>query len=87
MNNKKLLKYEYPKWYITPQEFANLVVLSLEENSCFKSNKKAHPQDIEAMFSVTAKAIADGIAYAGFKLSESKTNKKNALLTPKNLLK
>jgi hypothetical protein len=81
MNNKK------PEWYVTPQEFANLIVLTLDENDYFKSNEKAHPQDIETMFSVTAKAIADGIAYAGFKLSESKANKKNALLTPKTLLK
>jgi hypothetical protein len=81
MNNKK------PEWYVTPQEFADLIVLTLDENDYFKSNEKAHPQDIETMFSVTAKAIADGIAYAGFKLSQKNTQKKNALLTPRSLLK
>jgi hypothetical protein len=81
------MKYEHPEWYMTTQEFADLIVLTLEENDYFKSNEKAHPQDIEYMFSIIGKAIAQGVSYVGTKSSQKNTQNKNALLTPKNLLK
>ena len=81
------MKYEHPEWYMTSQEFADLIVLTLEENDYFKRSQKAHPQDIEYIFSVTAKAIAQGVVYAGDKTSKLTLKDKEALLTPKNLLK
>lgn len=81
------MKSENPEWYMTPQEFAAIIILTLEENDYFQSDEKAHPQDIEYMFSIIGKAIAQGVSYAGAMSSQKNKQKKNALLTPKNLLK
>jgi hypothetical protein len=81
MNNK------VPEWYMTPQEFAAIIVLTLEENNYFNSDEKAHPQDIEYMFSIVGNAIAQGVSYAGAMSSQKNKQKKNALLTPRSLLK
>jgi transposase len=81
------MKNENPEWYMTPKEFGAIIILTLEENDYFKSNEKAHPQDIEYMFSIIGKAIAQGVSYAGTKTSQKNTQKKNALLTPRSLLK
>jgi transposase len=81
------MKSKNPEWYMTPEEFAAIIILTLEENDYFRSNEKAHPQDIEYMFSIIGKAIAQGVSYAGTKASQKNTQKKNALLFPNNLLK
>lgn len=48
-------------FYMTPQEFADLIVETLQESNYFKKDQKAHPVDIEAAFSTVAFAIASGI--------------------------
>lgn len=72
--------WEKPVWYLTPQEFADIIVDSLEENNYFKRDEKAHPVDIEAAFSTTAVAIAHAIDAVGKKIyQESKKNKKGMM--------
>lgn len=66
-----------PAWYLTPQEFANIVIDSLEENGYFKRNEKAHPEDIECAFSTTASAVATSIGYIGRKIHEQQISEDN----------
>jgi len=49
------------KFYMTPQEFADLIVDTLEDGNLFKRDQKTHPIDLEASFSTVAFAIANGI--------------------------
>lgn len=58
---------ETPNWYVTPTEFAGLVVAVLEQNGYFKKDQLAHPEDIVIAFTSTAEAIAVGMGYAGRK--------------------
>ena len=79
-----------PAWYLTPQEFADIIVDSLENNNYFKRNEKAHPVDIEAAFSTTASAIATAIDAIGKKMHEESTrtaSEKHAIMQPKDLKK
>lgn len=79
-----------PAWYLTPQEFADIIVDSLENNNYFKRNEKAHPVDIEAAFSTTASAVATAIDAIGKKMHEenNRTNsEKHAMMQPKDLRK
>lgn len=74
-----------PDWYITPQEFADLVVESLERTNHFKRGERAHPEDIVIAFVTQAEAIAIGAGAAGRKIYEA--SKKNAVMSPGNLRK
>ena len=79
-----------PAWYLTPQEFADIIVDSLENNDYFKRNEKAHPVDIEAAFSTTASAIATAIDAIGKKMHEESiknVSEKHAMMQPKDLRK
>lgn len=80
-------EYKKPAWYLTPTEFAEIIVTSLEENGYFKHNEKAHPSDIEAAFSTTASAIATSIDYIGKKIYDSENNEKKAMMESTNLKK
>ena len=77
--------WKKPDWYMTPREFADLVVDSLEATHHFKSNESAHPEDLVIAFTTQAEAIAIGVGAAGRKISESE--KKNAVMETKNLRK
>lgn len=57
-----------PDWYMTTQEFANLVVESLASTNYFKKDELAHPEDIVSAFVSQAEAIALGAAAAGRKI-------------------
>ena len=79
-----------PAWYLTPQEFANIIIDSLEENNYFKRDEKAHPVDIEAAFSTTASAVATAIDAIGRKMHEESirtASEKQAMMQTKNLKK
>ena len=79
-----------PAWYLTPQEFADIIVESLENNNSFKRNEKAHPVDIEAAFSTTASAIATAIDAIGKKMHEESirtVSEKHAMMQAKDLRK
>jgi hypothetical protein len=80
--------WKKPAWYLTPEEFAKIIVDSLEENNYFKHDEKAHPVDIEAAFSTTASAIAHAIDAIGKKMyEEEKQTEKQAMMMPKDLKK
>lgn len=79
--------WEKPVWYLTPQEFADIIVDSLEENNYFKRDEKAHPIDIEAAFSTTAVAIAHAIDAVGKKIHESNDNIKRGLMQATSIKK
>ena len=79
-----------PAWYLTPQEFADIIVDSLEQNNYFKRDEKAHPADIEAAFSTTASAVATAIDAIGRKIHEESkrtASEKHAMMQPKDLKK
>ena len=76
-----------PAWYLTPQEFANIIVDSLEDNNYFKRDEKAHPVDIEAAFSTTATAVAHAIDAIGKKIHDAERNEKKAMMETKDLAK
>ena len=79
-----------PAWYLTPQEFADIIVDSLESNNYFKRDEKAHPVDIEAAFSTTASAVATAIDAIGRKIHEESkrtASEKHAMMQPKDLKK
>lgn len=61
--------YTTPNYYMTPQEFAEVIVDCLEEQNYFKRNEKAHPEDIVIAFTSQAEAIAKG---AGFVIKNIK---------------
>ena len=74
---------ERPKWYLTPKEFAELVVESLETTNHFKQNERVHPEDLVIAFVTQAEAIAIGAGAVGRKMH----GKKNAVMETGNLSK
>lgn len=66
------MSFEKPAWYITTEEFANLVIDSLDEQGFFKKGETAHPEDIVVAFTTTAESIAKGIGFAGRKIHEQR---------------
>lgn len=70
-----------PDWYMTPREFADLVVASLEATNHFKSDELAHPEDIVIAFTTQAEAIALGAGAVGRKIHEAKNNKEAVMKT------
>lgn len=57
-----------PAWYMTTEEFAELIVTSLEQTSHFSRDELAHPEDIVVAFTTQAEAIALGAGFAGRKV-------------------
>jgi hypothetical protein len=85
-------------WYVTPQEFADLVVETMEEIGYFKADEFHHPEDICISFQTVSEALAKGMGYAGRRVWEAeKANEadqvlqslkqKTAMMTSKNLNK
>lgn len=78
------MSWTKPDWYLTPREFADLVVSSLEATNHFRSDELAHPEDIVIAFTTQAEAIAIGAGAAGRKVHAAK---KNAVMQTGNLRK
>lgn len=70
---------------MTPREFADLVVESLEATNHFKSDELAHPEDIVIAFTTQAEAIAIGVGAAGRKIYAA--SNKDAVMKTGNLRK
>jgi hypothetical protein len=82
------MNWESPEWYLTPQEFADLVVQSLEDTNHWKKNERAHPEDIVVAFTTQAEAIAIGAGAIVRKVSANNINqKKNGVMQTGNLRK
>lgn len=73
------------EWYLTPQEFADIILDSIESSSSLKRNKKAHPDDLFAAFSAAAAAASISTSRIGNRLNQK--NKKNTIMTTGNLSK
>lgn len=78
------MNWERPSWYMTTEEFADLVIQALEETHHFKRGERVHPEDIVSAFVTHAEAIAIGAGAAGRKVHEAK---KNAVMETENLRK
>lgn len=75
-----------PDWYLTPREFADLVVKSLETTNHFKGDELAHPEDLVIAFVTQAEAVAIGAGAAGRKVHAA-NNKKETVMKTGNLRK
>jgi len=62
------MSWNKPEWYMTTQEFADLVVQSLEVTNHFKRDERVHPEDIVAAFVTAAETIGIGAGAAGKKM-------------------
>jgi len=68
------MTWDRPAWYMTTEEFADLIVHSLEQTNHFKRGERVHPEDIVAAFTTQAEAIALGAGAAGKKMWEHERN-------------
>ena len=70
------MTWQRPAWYMTIDEFADLVVKGLEQTNHFKRGEKVHPEDIVSAFVVVAESIALGAGAAGSKVwaNENRTD-------------
>lgn len=63
--------FNQPDWYVTPQEFADLVVETMEEIGYFKADEFHHPEDICITFQTVSEALAKGMGYAGRRIHDA----------------
>jgi hypothetical protein len=78
------MSWKKPDWYMTTQEFADLVVQSLEVTNHFKKDDLVHPEDIVAAFVTAAETIGIAAGAAGKKMWAAE---KKAVMETKNLRK
>lgn len=71
--------FDKPAWYVTPQEFADLVVETMEELKYFNADEFAHPEDINNTFVVVAEALTKGMTHAGKRVFDSQKKKEDRL--------
>lgn len=64
------MNWEKPAWYVTTDEFADLIIDSLDEQGYFKKGDLVHPEDIVVAFASVAESIAKGIGFAGRRMRE-----------------
>lgn len=81
------MSWNKPEWYMTTQEFADLVVGALDTTNHFKKGERAHPEDIVVAFVTHAEAIAIGAGAAGRRVFERNQKIKEALMKDGNLRK
>lgn len=62
--------FKAPNYYMTPEEFVDVVLDSMEELNYFKRNEKAHPEDIVISFVTQAEAVAKGASFVIRKMAE-----------------
>lgn len=67
------MSWQKPDWYITPEEFASVVIESMEEIGYFKRNESAHPEDIVIAFTSVSEAVAKGAGFVGRKLYDKRS--------------
>ena len=68
------MTWERPCWYMTPQEFADLIVIALEQTHHFKKDEAVHPEDLIPAFVTHAEAIGIGAGAVGRKVWEHERN-------------
>jgi len=91
-NERKVMsrsKYGKSNLYMTPREFADLVIKSIEEQNYFGEDEVAHPEDIANAFSTVGCTIGTAMSWA---ISEEHrtpvvSEKKNAVMQTGDLRK
>ena len=78
------MSWNRPDWYMTTEEFADLVVQSLEVTHHFKRGELVHPEDIVSAFVTAAETIGIGAGAAGKKVWAAE---KKAVMETGNLRK
>lgn len=79
--------YTTPNYYVTPQEFADLIVETMEELGYFKADEMSHPEDIIISFTSVGESIAKGMGHVIRRVAEAKQAEKRAYMTATNLKK
>lgn len=65
--------FDVPDYYMTTEEFAAIIIDSLDEQNYFKKNQKAHPEDIVIAFTTQAEAVAKGAGFVIRKIAQNKS--------------
>ena len=83
------MSWNRPDWYMTTEEFAELVVESLEVTNHFKKGERVHPEDIVSAFITAAESVAIGAGAAGRKMwaADKKREEKRAVMEAESLRK
>lgn len=79
--------FKAPNYYVTPQEFADLIVETMEELGYFKADELSHPEDIIISFTTVGESIAKGMGHVIRRLAEEKQALKQAYMATGNLKK
>lgn len=77
-------KFGNSNLYMTTEEFAQLVVDSLDEQNYFKKGEVAHPADICVAFSTVAETIGKAMEWA---IRQEADYRKQAVMSPTTLRK
>jgi hypothetical protein len=82
-------KYGNSNIYMTPREFADLVLRSLDEQNYFGKDEVAHPEDIANAFSTVGDTIGTAMSWAISEEHRTSTGseKKNAVMQTGDLRK
>lgn len=78
------MSWKKPDWYMTTEEFADLIVHSLEVTHHFKRGERVHPEDIVSAFVTAAETIGIGAGAVGKKVWAAE---KKAVMETGNLRK
>lgn len=78
------MNWSKPEWYMTTEEFADLVVHALEVTHHFKRGERVHPEDIVPAFVAAAETVGIGAGAAGKKVWAAE---KKAVMSTGNLSK
>lgn len=68
------MSWKSPEYYISPREFADLVVQSLETQGYFKPDDLCHPEDLVIAFTSSAESIAIGAGHIVRKVYEQRNS-------------
>lgn len=79
--------FENPVWYVTPQEFADLIVETMEELHYFKADEFCHPEDLYYTMNIVSESLAKGMTYAGRRVYDAEKKQKQGMMMPKDLKK
>ena len=73
--------------YMTPEEFANIILQSLYDGEYFKEGELAHPEDLMYNFESMARTIVTTMNHFQSKVMRSRAVDKKAMMQTGNLSK
>lgn len=66
--------HKSPEYYMTTEEFASLIIESLEEQMYLNRKQRYHPEDIAAAFSSATDSVAKGASFIIGRIHSMKLN-------------